>query len=469
VSTRPSALPAALAAALLCAAATAASAKRPDEPAPAPTPVIAEPTPEPAEQEPVPALPAAPAEATQNAEQSQGYTPDAASLQSPLRLSGYIDAGWARATGDGSSFKQGDTVLPADYGVDTFAPAVNSRGDVASNSSGGLFTNGFLPRSIGLGGHAGAFLSTVDVDVQYAPTTVPLLGFVRLQVLPRFSAAGDQTRIVAQQAFVRVLPFHTQEMALNIGKSDSVFGIEYLENEANLRTGITPSLVARYTTGQGLGAKLFYRVQLVPLWSAVSLHVSGTANGTLVETLSPDSVSNTGRPIWSGRLGYELKLPRFELKLGGSGSHGPRNDQHDPNVQQTLYGLDLRVFTGPLELRGEYVHMDQDEGGGDKINGNGPQTVVSGFSVTGGYAQAGLGFDLDLGPFKRVTVYGRYDRRHAQFKGFRAITVDRVTAGVRCDLGEQVSLKGEGLINRELEGAPDVPNDVLTTSLVLVF
>ena len=469
MSTR--ALSAALLATLLLAA-SSARARRPGEPAaPPPAPAEAAPTePAPAEpQELVAPLPAAPVEATQNAEQNAGYTPDTASLQSPLRLSGYLDAGWARATGNGTSFKAGDTILPADYGVDTFATAVNSRGDVASNSSGGLFTNGFLPRSVGLGGHAGAFLSTVDVDLQYAPTSVPLLGFVRLQVLPRFSSTGDQTRIVAQQAFVRVLPFHTQELALAVGKSDSVFGIEYLENEANLRTGITPSLVSRYTTGQGLGAKLFYRVQLVPLWSALSVHVSGTANGTMVETLSPDSVSNTGRPIWSARVGYELKLPRLEVKLGGSGSHGPRNDQHDPNVQQTLYGADLRVITGPLELRGELLHAQQDEGGGDKVNGNGPQTVVSGFKVTGGYLQAGLGFDLDLGPMKRFAVYGRYDKRHAQFKGFRAITVDRLTAGVRSDLGEQVSLKVEGLLNRELVGAPDVPNDVLTTSLVLVF
>lgn len=469
MSTR--ALVAPLLAAFVCLCAGSASAKRPDEPAaPAPAAAVEPAQAEPQEpQEPAAALPAAPAEATQNAEQNAGYTPDAASLQSPLRLSGYFDAGWARATGDGTSFKAGDTILPADYGVDTFATAVNSRGDVASNRSGGLFTNGFLPRSIGLGGHGGAFLSTVDVDLMYAPTSVPVLGFVRLQVLPRFSSTGDQTRTVVQQAFVRVNPFHTQELALNVGKSDSVFGIEYLETEANLRTGITPSLVARYTTGQGLGAKLFYRVQLVPLWSALSIHASGTANGTLVEALSPDSVSNTGRPIWSARLGYELKLPRLEVKLGGSGSHGPRNDQHDSKVQQTLYGADLRVFTGPLELRGEYVHVQQDEGGGDKINGNGPQTVVSGFEVTGGYLQAGLGFDLEVGPLKRVTVYGRYDKRHAQFKGFRAITVDRITAGVRTDLGEQVTLKAEGLLNRELAGAPDVPNDVLTTSLVLVF
>ena len=51
------------------------------------------------------------------------------------------------------------------------------------------------------------------------------------------------------------MPFDAPELALTVGKFDSVFGIEYLENQANIRTGITPSLIARYTTGQSLGAK----------------------------------------------------------------------------------------------------------------------------------------------------------------------------------------------------------------------
>src|SRR5260370_42417 len=84
------------------------------------------------------APPPAPAEAT-NADQNQGYTPDPSALLPALRIGGYVDVGWARATGNGSSFKPGDTLLPADYGVDAFAPAVNSRGDVASSSASGLF------------------------------------------------------------------------------------------------------------------------------------------------------------------------------------------------------------------------------------------------------------------------------------------------------------------------------------------
>src|SRR5262245_16717849 len=75
---------------------------------------------------------------------SDGYTPPAQGpgAPSPLSIGGYVDVGFAHAGGDGTSFPAGDLRLPADYGVDAFAPAVNSRGDVASTDSHGLLTNG---------------------------------------------------------------------------------------------------------------------------------------------------------------------------------------------------------------------------------------------------------------------------------------------------------------------------------------
>ena len=395
-----------------------------------------------------------------------GYTPqDPANAQPPLRLLGYVDLGWARAGGNGTSFAPGDTKLPADYGVDAFAPAVNSRGDVASTDSGGLFTNGFLPRSVGIGGHGSFLINTVDLDARYSVPGAPLLLFTRVQFLPRFSGAGEETRLLVEQAFVRVIPFASQELALTLGKADSVFGIEYLENEANLRTGITPSLIARYTTGQSLGAKAFYRLQIPRLWTAVSIHLAATNGGTMVETLQPQSASLTGTPIFSGRLGLEVNLPRLEVKLGLSALHGPRNDQTQPGVGQKALGADARVVFGPLEVRAEGVSLAQGAGGGDKQNGLGTQTVVSRFEVLGGYLQAALGFDFP-GPVRRASIYARYDRRHAQFEGFTPITVDRRTAGLRIDLGDNLALKGELLFNRELAGAPNVDNDVITSSLV---
>ena len=82
-----------------------------------------------------------------------------------------------------------------------------------------------------------------------------------------------------------------------MGRFDSVFGIEYLENESPLRTGITPSLMARYTTGHQLGVKAFYRRQLPALSSAVSLNVAVTNGSSRVESLQTADLSLTGAAL----------------------------------------------------------------------------------------------------------------------------------------------------------------------------
>ncbi len=384
-------------------------------------------------------------------------------------MSGYVDLGFAHAQGDGTSFPAGDTRLPADYGVDTFATAVNSRGDVASTDAGGRFVNGFLPRSVGIGGHASPLVNVVDFDLRYNVPAAPLMFFSRLQLLPRFTGTGDETRPLLQQAFARWVPFDSQELALSVGKFDSVVGIEYNDNESNMRIGITPSLLARYTTGQSLGAKAFYRVQIPAAWSAVSLNLAATTSGSFVESLQMPDVSLTGVPVGSGRLGYELNLPRFQLKLGGSGVYGPRNDQHDSNVLQRVLDGDLRIAVAGLYLNAEYVRVDEDEGTGPKITSLGTYQLVSAFHERGYYGQLAYGVVIDAGPLHKVTVYGRYERRHAWFQGFTPLLVDRITAGVRIDLWESVILKGEMLINRELSGSPNVPNNVQTLSLVYSF
>jgi hypothetical protein len=380
-----------------------------------------------------------------------------------------VDVGFAAAQGNGTSFAPGDARIPADYGVDTFATAVNSRGDVASTDSAGRFTNGFLPRSMNIGGQPSAFINTFDVDLKYVSATAPLLLFGRLQFLPRFGAAGNETRAVVEQAFARIVPFNSLELAFSIGKFDSVFGIEYLENEANLRTNVTPSLIARYTTGQAIGLKGFYRLQIPSIWSAISLNASVTNSGTLVETLSPPDVMLAGRPIGTARLGYELNLPSFELKVGTSGEYGPRNDQHAPYVHQWLLGADVRVTFKGLSLSAEGVKVHQDQGAGDKTNGLGPQTIVTGFTARGGYATVAYAVPVSDGALRRFTPYLRYERRHAQFEGFPAYTVDRLTFGFRLDLWDELIAKAEGLINGEVSGLPKVGNNVFTTSFVYSF
>lgn len=411
---------------------------------------------------------AAPLEENEN--DSEGYTPPAQGPGSPapLQLSGYVDVGFARAQGDGTSFAPGDTRLPVDYGADTFAPAVNSRGDVASTDTGGRFVNGFLPRSVNIGGRPSFLLNTVNFDFKYTAGGAPVMVFTRVQLLPRFTGTGDETRPLLEQAFGRIIPFDSQELALSIGKFDSVFGIEYLDNQANIRTGVTPSLMARYTTGQSIGAKIFYRVQLAPLWSALSLNVAATNHGNFVESAQPPDASLTGVPVLSARLGYELNLAAVQIKLGGSLLTGARNDQNRDDADQRVLGLDLRVALYGFFLNGEYVRVDE-EAGGPKTTGIGAFPLTSSFHARGFYGQLAYALALDLGPLRRVTLYGRYEQRNAEFPGFTPIKVDRLTAGVRLDLWDLLIVKGELLRNGERAGAPKVDNDVLTTSLVYTW
>jgi hypothetical protein len=421
---------------------------------------------------PPPATPApAPAAADEVASQndSEGYTPpsEGPSAAPSVVINGYVDVGFAKAQGDGTSFAPGDTRIPADYGVDTFAPAVNSRGDVASTDSHGVFTNGFLPHSLGIGGRPSFLINDVVADLKYTSPSAPLTVFTRLVALPRFSTevGADTTHVLVEQAFGRIVPFDSQELALAIGKFDSVFGIEYLDNQSNIRTGITPSLVARYTTGQSVGAKIFYRVQIAPAWSAISINMAATNSGTFVDALQTPDISLTGVPVGSARLGYELNLPKIQVKLGGSGMYGVRNDQNDRTSRQSALGGDLRVAVAGVYLNAEYVHVDEDAGG-PKMNDSGVFMFASEFHGRGFYGQLAWALALDAGPLHKITPYVRYEQRHAWFEGFTPITVQRVTGGVRFDLWDSLILKGEYLVNGELAGAPQVANNVLTTSVV---
>ncbi|PZR06954.1 MAG: hypothetical protein DI536_29230 [Archangium gephyra] len=399
----------------------------------------------------------------------EGFTPNEAQGEDPLRFTGYIDVGFVKASGNGSSFSPEDRRTPLDYGNDAFAPAVNSRGDVASTDSTGRFTNGFLPRSAGIGSTPSFLLNTVSADVRYTPRNVPLFLFARLQMMPRFTGQGDSTRVDLQQAFGRLSPFKNHELAVFLGRFDSVFGIEYLENEANLRPGVTPSLIARYTTGHGLGAKAFYRFQLPALWSAVSFNVAATNNGTRVDALVPVNASLTGNFVGSARIGYELNLQYVQLKLGVSGLYGPRNDQRSATSRQMALAGDVRLSAFGFSLAGEFLRLIDEQGPGTKITGLTVAELASGFEVWGGWGRVSYTLPWKNEVFGGLTLYGRYDRRHAQFQGFTELRTDRFTAGLRLDLWDLLALKAEYLFNRELAGAPDVDNDVFTSSAVFTW
>ncbi len=402
-------------------------------------------------------------------EGGDGFTPDEAKEEA-LRITGYIDVGLVKATGNGTSFSADDTRSPLDYGVDAFAPAVNSRGEVASTDTGGRFTNAFLPRSVGIGSAPSFLINTASADVRFQPRGLPIFLFARMQLMPRLSSTGDSTRVELQQAFGRVSPLKNHELALFLGRFDSVFGIEYLENEANLRPGVTPSLIARYTTGHGLGAKVFYRFQLPAIWSAVSFNFAATNNGTRIEALVPVDASLTGNFVGSGRIGYELNLQHLQVKLGASGLLGPRNDQRSPTAAQMALAGDLRISAYGFSLAGEFLRLiDEHAPAGGKVTGLGTGELASGFKVWGGWGRLSYTLPWKTEVLTGITILGRYDRRAAQFEGFTEVQTDRFTVGARIDLWDVLAIKLEALFNRELSGAPNVENDVFTSSAVFTW
>ncbi|HZX43402.1 MAG TPA: hypothetical protein VFE93_16305, partial [Myxococcaceae bacterium] len=189
-----------------------------------------------------------------------------------------------------------------------------------------------------------------------------------------------------------------------------------------------------------------------------------------VDALQPETLSFTGVPVGSARLGYELSLLGTELKLGASGLYGPRNDQQDSSVTQRQLGLDARLFVGPVSLSGEYVNLLQDPARAPpKPTGTGVYTIASGFKVYGFYLEVAWVLPVRDRVLSGLTLYGRYDRRKGGFHGTPQLLTSRWTVGGRLELWSVLALKAEVLFNRENAGAATVDNDVFTTSAVFSF
>ena len=306
--------------------------------------------------------------------------------------------------------------------------------------------------------------------MRYTPRNLPLFIFTRLQAMPRFAPGADATRVELQQAFGRLTPLADHEFALSLGRFDSVFGIEYLENEANFRLNITPSLIARYTTGQSLGLKAFYRLELPEAWSALSINAAVTNSGTRIAELVPADTSLTGVPVGSVRIGYELNRQKVQLKAGVSGLYGPRNDQLSAGALQRAAGVDLRVNAYGVSFAGELLRLVDDHGPiAGKFTGQAVGELASAFDVWGGWARLAWSLPLKGGALTSLTPYLRYDRRLGHFQGSPVLDTDRFTFGARAELWENLALKAEYVVNRELAGAVDVSNNVVTSSAVFTW
>lgn len=380
-----------------------------------------------------------------------------------VTVSGYVDFGFFAVGGDGSGVVQ-DLGTNRRYPVegtqfawvflgDLLAPAVNTRGEPASlgnlpgvdrtdsiNSTG---APSFIVNEVNLtltGALADNALATASVDF------LPRSG--------REFSLGDAFEVDLAQ--LEWMPGPARRTSIFVGKVDSVIGLEYRERKARQRFGITPSLIARYTTGTPLGLKVRSKLGQGG-WLVIAAALTNGSSSIEQFHFYDEIDSNTGKTV-SGRLSARLPLPVW-LELGVSGSFGAQD--RSPNNDKALwfFGPDLIGHLGNLDLKAQWL-----TGGspGDAVND------VYGLDLHGGgYLEGDYMFGPSLG------ALGRIEYRHALvwLGNERAYLTKswRATVGLRWVWSDRAVIRAEYLHNGEYGGVPSIPNDVFTSSLVLSY
>jgi hypothetical protein len=261
------------------------------------------------------------------------------------------------------------------------------------------------------------------------------------------------------------MPTRSRRTSVFVGKMDSVIGIEYRERKASQRFGITPTLLARYTTGTPLGLKVRSKLG-VNDWFVFAAAVTN-GSSTIEQFHFYDEIdSNAGKTV-SGRVSI---APVRALEIGVSGEYGAQDHALDSTEPLWFAGVDLQAHLGALELKGQWL-VGRGKGEGLAIYDD-PHRPFGLKLNNGAYLEG----DLMLTPV--VGLLARGELRDARvWLGAPGATGERIyitqgwraVVGLRAAFNEHVILKAEYLRNGEYGGVPQIRDDVFTSSLVLVF
>jgi hypothetical protein len=382
--------------------------------------------------------------------------------QPTVTWSGYVDFGFFVPTGNGAGYVQdfGHQAFPGRYDNfswvflgDILAPAVNSRGEVAD-----LGEAPGVDRfdSINSRGKPGFILNEANFVLRSALTQSAVIT-TSFNLVPR---TGDNFRLgdffdldIAQLEW---MPTASQRTSIFVGKTDSVIGIEYRDRKANKRFGITPSLIARYTTGTALGLKVrtkFGADDTVVLAAAVT-----NGSNTIEQFHFYDEIDSNAGKTASGRLSFRTPT-KVSVELGVSGSWGSQDRATTSIGKMWFVGPDLIVNAGFLQLKGQWLK--------GKAPGDAAEDVYGLNLRGGGYLEADCTFGPSFG------AYGRAEYRNANvWLGNERLYRTRSwrgTIGARWVFTERAVVKAEYLRNGEYGGGPQVRNDIFTSSLVLSY
>jgi hypothetical protein len=387
------------------------------------------------------------------------------------RFSGYLDVGFFSTEGNGAGTRTdlGNVYFPEYAGVvpdswvflgDPLSTAVNSRGEPADTGESRAVTfdpidsrgkSSFIVNALNLGmlvglGDTASLVGSVDFVPRGRDVSDPLAHFV-----------GDYVDV--KLAYGEWRPeLQRLSLALQVGKFDSVVGREYRSLESPDRTGITPSLICRYTCGRPLGIKA--RLKLLDDALIANLSVTNGSHATEGFPLSDEIDRNQWKTV-AGRLSY---LAAGRVDLGLSGAIGAQDLQTSEGVHQWHIGGDLHIDWKDFELTAELAK-------GRAYGETSPMAprcdVAACIRYAGAYGLLSHRLTNELEPYARVDWRDALHRSGASYVYVSQLM--RYTIGLRSELGAHVIIKAEATLNRELGRLPQFPNNVFTTSLLLKY
>jgi hypothetical protein len=369
---------------------------------------------------------------------------------------GFVDVGWFDVQGTGASYRFDHTTADGTwiYTGDPWAAAINAQGDPADldnerdnlEREDPIDSDGkptFLVNTVELAARLKGEQADVEVGVWFEP---------------RSGTLGDLGDIVSvDRAFVTWHPRADRDFELRVGKMESMFGIEWYQRRAPERPNVTPSLIARYTTGTPVGVG----VHVVPS-DLLTVDAQLTNGGTSTERFGhvENELDTNGVP--TGTAHVELRPLRSSvLRIGASGQAGAQDGVAEV-VPMWQIGGDIALDLALFYVRGEVLLSDQDQG---------DPAVHEQLSAFGWMVQA-WGTPLPwLAPFVRL------DRRIATlsvpepYDNLYDSDVMRLTGAVQIDATSYVAVRAELSHLWELGGElvtepKPIPDDVLTTSVV---
>jgi hypothetical protein len=384
-------------------------------------------------------------------------------------VGGYIDLGFFVPEGNGSGIirDQGNVYFPqyaGRYGWvflgDILSTAVNSRGEAADLGD----ATGAPPRfdSIHSGGAPGFIANEINLKLT-AGLTPNAIATASINFTPRTGSnfsLGDVLDVDIAQ--IEWMPTQSQKTSLFVGKFDSVIGIEYRDRKSDQRYGITPSLIARYTTGTALGVKFrskFGSDDTFVLAGAVT-------NGSFTQEqfhFYDEIDTNLGKTL-SGRASLHPPIP-IDMELGVSGSWGAQDRAPNDGGKMWFWGIDYQLHFKRADLKMQYLRGAAPGDPGNQVYGL--QLNGGGYAELDAYLFPHFGL-IARGEFRDALVW-LGDPNSASGADRLYLTKEwRATGGFHINFTDRIILKAEYLHNGEYGNIPQIKNDIFTSSLVLI-